>query len=161
AHARNLRSGAGPGWDHARALHLGDGSRHAVRPPAGGARRARLDQAKERERAASPAHDPRARRRSRATRDGPRRPASRPARLPLRMSSTSRKLASLALPALAALALGACGSSHSRVTTGTYAGESGASAPYLDVGPLTYEVQLSRALNPYNVEDASYLQGLT
>jgi hypothetical protein len=77
------------------------------------------------------------------------------------MSSTSRKLASLALPALAVLALAACGSSHSKVTTGTYAGESGASAPYLDVGPLTYEVQLSRALNPYNVEDASYLQALT
>jgi hypothetical protein len=68
----------------------------------------------------------------------------------------------LVLPALAAVfALGACGDSHSRVSTGTYAGESGANAPYLNVGQLTYEVQLSRQLNPYNSEDAGYLEGLT
>jgi hypothetical protein len=60
----------------------------------------------------------------------------------------------------AAVALGACGDSHTRVSTGTYAGESGANAPYLDVGPLIYEVQLSRALNPSDTEDASYLEGL-
>jgi hypothetical protein len=69
----------------------------------------------------------------------------------------------LALPALlAVLALSACSdNSHTRVTTGTYAGESGANAPYLNVGPLIYEVQLSRELNPANSEDATYLQDLT
>jgi hypothetical protein len=79
------------------------------------------------------------------------------------MSRRSRKgLLVLAMPVVAAaLAIGACGESHTRVTTGTYAGESGANAPYLDVGPLTYEVQLSRQLNPTNTEDASYLQGLS
>jgi hypothetical protein len=77
------------------------------------------------------------------------------------MISRLRKSA-LALPAvLAAIALGACGDSHTRVTTGTYAGESGQNAPYLNVGPLIYEVQLSRELNPYNSEDSIYLQGLT
>jgi hypothetical protein len=76
------------------------------------------------------------------------------------MSSRLRKPI-LALPAvLAALALGACGDSHTKVTTGTYAGESGAGAPYLDVGPLKYEVQLSRELNPANSEDTAYLTGL-
>jgi hypothetical protein len=65
------------------------------------------------------------------------------------------------LAALAALALGACGESHSRVTTGTYAGGSGKNAPYLNVGPLEYEVQLSRELNPYDTEDSTYLTGLT
>jgi hypothetical protein len=70
-----------------------------------------------------------------------------------------RCLAALAL--LGALALSACGSSHSKVSTGTYAGESGASAPYLDVGPLVYQVQLSRQLNQYDAEDSAYLQGLT
>lgn len=61
-----------------------------------------------------------------------------------------------------ALALSACSdNSHSRVTTGTYAGESGQNAPYLNVGPLIYEVQLSRQLNPYDTEDASYLRDLT
>jgi len=68
----------------------------------------------------------------------------------------------LALLAVAAtLALGACGESHTKVHGGTYAGESGANAPYLDVGPLVYEVQLSRQLNPYDTEDSSYLEGLT
>jgi hypothetical protein len=68
---------------------------------------------------------------------------------------------SLAAILVAALALTACGDSHSRVTTGTYAGESGKNAPYLDVGPLVYQVQLSRQLNPANVEDSAYLRGLT
>ncbi|MGA8363090.1 MAG: hypothetical protein WB709_01065 [Solirubrobacteraceae bacterium] len=67
----------------------------------------------------------------------------------------------LALLLIAALALSACGNSETKVTTGTYAGESGQNAPYLNVGPLVYEVQLSRELNPANVEDAAYLQGLT
>jgi hypothetical protein len=72
-----------------------------------------------------------------------------------------RKLSLLALALVAVLVLSACGESHTRVTTGTYAGESGANAPYLNVGPLIYEVQLSRELNPYNSEDAAYLQGLS
>lgn len=68
----------------------------------------------------------------------------------------------LALLAIAAtLALSACGDSHTKVSGGTYAGESGANAPYLDVGPLVYEVQLSRQLNPFDTEDSSYLVGLT
>src|SRR5882762_3900694 len=77
------------------------------------------------------------------------------------MSSRPRKLPLAALALLAVLALAACGDSHTRVTTGTYAGESGANAPYLDVGPLVYEVQLSRQLNPFDTEDAAYLRGLS
>jgi hypothetical protein len=76
------------------------------------------------------------------------------------MRSPLRKLALLAAAALAAAALGACGESHTKITTGTYAGESGANAPYLNVGPLVYEVQLSRQLNPTNSEDSGYLQGV-
>jgi len=81
------------------------------------------------------------------------------------MSMVSSRLLSkpiLALMAVAAtLALSACGDSHTKVSGGTYAGESGANAPYLDVGPLVYEVQLSRQLNPFDTEDSSYLAGLT
>jgi hypothetical protein len=66
----------------------------------------------------------------------------------------------LALLAAIPPVLGACGESHTRVTTGTYAGESGQNAPYLDVGPLIYEVQLSRELNPADTEDRAYLAGL-
>ncbi len=77
------------------------------------------------------------------------------------MSSRPCKILLVALALGAVLALSACGDSHTRISTGTYAGESGANAPYLDVGPLSYEVQLSRELNPTNSEDASYLQGLS
>ncbi|HEV3047629.1 MAG TPA: hypothetical protein VGY13_09730 [Solirubrobacteraceae bacterium] len=77
------------------------------------------------------------------------------------MAHRLRKLPLLVPALLAVLALGGCGDSHTRVTTGTYAGESGANAPYLYVGPLIYEVQLSRQLNPANSEDASFLAGLT
>ena len=76
------------------------------------------------------------------------------------MSSVQRKLSFAVLAVLASLLLVACGDSHSRVSTGTYAGESGANAPYLNVGPLVYEVQLSRQLNPFDTEDAAYLQGV-
>jgi hypothetical protein len=77
------------------------------------------------------------------------------------MSPRLRHLSPVLLLVLAALGLGACGESESKVTTGTYAGESGANAPYLNVGPLVYQVQLSRELNPTNSEDQAYLQGLT
>jgi hypothetical protein len=77
------------------------------------------------------------------------------------MTSRLRKLPLILATILAALVVSACGDSHTRITTGTYAGESGANAPYLNVGPLIYEVQLSRELNPANSEDAAYLAGLT
>ena len=77
------------------------------------------------------------------------------------MSSRLRKISLAVLAVVAVFALAACGDSHTRVTTGTYAGESGKNAPYLNVGPLVYEVQLSRELNPANIEDAAYLKGLT
>jgi hypothetical protein len=82
--------------------------------------------------------------------------------LPSRSAGRLRRtLLALAAAVLAALALGACGESHTRVTTGTYAGGGGKNAPYLNVGPLVYQVQISRELNPYNTEDSSYLLGLT
>jgi hypothetical protein len=77
------------------------------------------------------------------------------------MNSRLRHLLTVALALLAVLTLAACGDSHTKVTTGTYAGESGKNAPYLNVGPLEYQVQLSRQLNPANKEDQGYLQGLT
>lgn len=81
---------------------------------------------------------------------------------PARILRAIGKPSLLASILLSALALSACSDdSHTRVTTGTYAGESGQNAPYLNVGPLIYEVQLSRELNPSDTEDASYLAGLT
>ncbi|HEY1458370.1 MAG TPA: hypothetical protein VGF15_07605 [Solirubrobacteraceae bacterium] len=77
------------------------------------------------------------------------------------MGSLRHRLIVAALAASTALTLNACGDGHTRVTTGTYAGESGVAAPYLNVGPLIYEIQLSRELNPSNTEDSSYLVGLS
>jgi hypothetical protein len=77
------------------------------------------------------------------------------------MSSRLRKPSLLVLALVAVTALGACGEAHTKVTTGTYAGESGANAPNLDVGALVYQVQISRELNPFDTEDAAYLQGLS
>src|SRR6478609_2015914 len=77
------------------------------------------------------------------------------------MTARLRTLSPVLLACTALVALAGCGDSHTKVTTGTYAGESGVNAPYLDVGPLKYEIQLSRQLNPTNSEDQAYLQGLT
>ncbi|HEY1688614.1 MAG TPA: hypothetical protein VGF95_07085 [Solirubrobacteraceae bacterium] len=66
----------------------------------------------------------------------------------------------VAAAALAAISLSACGAADNRTTSGTYAGEDGASAPYLNVGPLVYQVQISRSLNPYETEDSQYLAGM-
>lgn len=58
------------------------------------------------------------------------------------------------LPALfLALALSAC-AERGRVT------EAHDEGLYLNAGPLTYQVQISRELNPSDVEDRAYLQGL-
>ncbi len=72
-----------------------------------------------------------------------------------------RKLAAIGAAGLASIALAACGGTDKPQKNGTYAGEGGAGAPYLAVGPLTYSVQISRSLNPYDTEDSAYLQGLS
>jgi hypothetical protein len=77
------------------------------------------------------------------------------------MFSRLRKLLPALLAASAVLALSACGNADTKVTTGTYAGENGVGAPYLNLGQLVYQIQLSRELNATDVEDAGYLQGLT
>jgi len=55
---------------------------------------------------------------------------------------------------LAALALAACGGAKQPTTHGEGEGS------YIQAGPLVYQVQMSRELNPSNVEDVEYLEGL-
>jgi hypothetical protein len=64
-----------------------------------------------------------------------------------------RLLISLAA-VLAATALGACGVKEEETLHGTTEGA------YLDLGPLKYQVQISRLLNPASVEDRAYFVGL-
>jgi hypothetical protein len=70
------------------------------------------------------------------------------------MARLARLLAPLALCAMALVAAG-CGSSRSDIRT---LGDS--EGIYVDVGPLTYQVQISRYLNPADVEDSAYLKGV-
>jgi hypothetical protein len=55
---------------------------------------------------------------------------------------------------LLALGLTACGHKHAHPHVGDNEGI------YVDAGPITYQVQLSRQLNPTAVEDKGYLAGL-
>jgi hypothetical protein len=66
-----------------------------------------------------------------------------------------RPLLLLALLAVLAGALGACGDEDR-----TYAGEGIAEGMYSNVGGLKYQVQISRELNPTDSEDRAYLVGL-
>jgi hypothetical protein len=59
-----------------------------------------------------------------------------------------------AVALLAALTLVACGGTKDPTTHGEGEGS------YIQAGPLIYQVQMSRELNPRNVEDIEYLQGL-
>lgn len=63
------------------------------------------------------------------------------------------------LIALLALAAGvsACGHKEAHPTLADANNNGG----YVDAGPVTYQLQVSRVLNPYQTEDANYLKGLT
>ncbi|MFL5861849.1 MAG: hypothetical protein ACJ780_13890 [Solirubrobacteraceae bacterium] len=70
--------------------------------------------------------------------------------------------------ALSALLLGlgvaACGNHHPHTAGGQQTGHNTADANnnggYVDAGPITYQLQISRELNQYGVEDSQYLKGL-
>jgi hypothetical protein len=64
------------------------------------------------------------------------------------------RTALLSLAALAALAAGGCGNKTEKVTVAETEGI------YVSVDDLTYQVQISRILNPADVEDEAYLKGL-
>ncbi len=86
---------------------------------------------------------------------------SPPVRLPRGMRTARNPALLLTSALIAALSLSACGSADNIETSGTYAGEGGVSAPYLTLGPLVYQVQISRQLNPFDEEDSEYLAGLS
>lgn len=70
----------------------------------------------------------------------------------------SARFAAQILSAIAlAVGLGACGIGHKVSHPTTADGEQ----IYVDAGRATYQVQITRALNPYGTEDRQYLAGLT
>src|SRR3954451_21542717 len=68
--------------------------------------------------------------------------------------SRSIRRSFFALIAVAALAVAGCGNKES-ITT-----EAPTEGIYLDLGGMKYQIQMSRYLNPKDVEDRSYLAGL-
>ena len=64
------------------------------------------------------------------------------------------RLATLCLAALAALVVSGCGNKVDTATVGETEGI------YVGVDDLTYQVQISRILNPASHEDQAYLRGL-
>jgi hypothetical protein len=65
-----------------------------------------------------------------------------------------RRLVVVVAALLVVLATTACG----RIAHPTSADSEGV---YVDAGPLTYQVQISRELNPFNIEDKEYLSGVS
>ncbi|MGI8428415.1 MAG: hypothetical protein ACR2OB_03715 [Solirubrobacteraceae bacterium] len=66
-----------------------------------------------------------------------------------------RRLRILACSLVLTFAVAACGNREAHPTVADNEGF------YVDAGPITYQVQLSRQLNPYSVEDKGYLNGVT
>jgi len=76
-----------------------------------------------------------------------------------RCISILRRITILAFTLPLVLGLAACGKKdHPQVAD---ADGTAASGFYVDAGPVTYQVQLSRELNPYSQEDAGYLAGVS
>ncbi len=76
-----------------------------------------------------------------------------------------RRLWILVCALAVAFAVAACGSStHKAPLVGTLAGHEVGSevndGAYIQAGPITYQLQVSRELNPYSVQDKPYVQGL-
>ena len=67
---------------------------------------------------------------------------------------TRRRLSMIACSLLASVVVAGCGNKESVIKQADTEGA------YLDLGQLRYQVEISRQLNPADVEDRAYLQGL-
>ncbi len=81
-------------------------------------------------------------------------------KLPARMAARRRQALAILLALLAVVALAACGDSHTALTHEDNTGAGGVNSNYVTLNGVKYQVQVSRQLNPYKVEDASYLLGI-
>jgi hypothetical protein len=68
----------------------------------------------------------------------------------------SRRLWTILCSLTLILGLAACGSKQAHPTVADANNDGG----YIDAGPVTYQLQISRELNPYSTEDSQYLKGL-
>ena len=77
------------------------------------------------------------------------------------LNNARRPLAALSAVVLA-VGVAACGNKTKHPTTEPYVDGSASSGFYVDAGnpAVTYQVQISRALNPYSTEDKAYIRGV-
>ena len=68
----------------------------------------------------------------------------------------ARRLVLLLSALVLAAGLSACGHKQAHPTLADANNNGG----YIDAGPLTYQMEISRELNPYSTEDSSYVKGL-
>ena len=81
---------------------------------------------------------------------------------------TVRRLWILACALAVAIAVAACGSSSSSTLattqpatlSGHEVGNEVNNGSYIQAGPITYQLQISRELNPFSVQDRWYVKGL-
>ncbi len=64
------------------------------------------------------------------------------------------RILALGLALVAAFGVAGCGNKEDEVLEALTEG------PYIDIGEVKYQVQMSRELNPYDIEDQGYLKGL-
>jgi hypothetical protein len=74
----------------------------------------------------------------------------------LRAAVRARRLWTIVSALILAFGVAACGHKQAHPSVAD-ANNNGA---YVDAGPLTYQLQISRVLNQYNIEDSQYVTGL-
>jgi hypothetical protein len=74
----------------------------------------------------------------------------------LRAAVSSRRLWTTACALMLAFGVAACGHKEAHPSVAD-ANNNGA---YVDAGPVSYQLQVSRVLNPYGTEDSQYVRGL-
>ncbi|MEO6859655.1 MAG: hypothetical protein ABI323_13915 [Solirubrobacteraceae bacterium] len=68
----------------------------------------------------------------------------------------ARRLWTIASALILAFGVAACGHHEGHPTVA----DANNNGDYVDAGPLTYQLQISRVLNPYSTEDSQYVKGL-
>jgi hypothetical protein len=81
--------------------------------------------------------------------------------LHLALNKTTLRLPLLLAAAALAVGVSGCGIEHRTNATGVSQDElSAGGEPYFNAGPVTYQIQVSRQLNPFDNEDVQYLAGV-
>ncbi len=80
------------------------------------------------------------------------------------MTARSHRLWLILSALVVGLSLTACGNHHPHFAAGEATGNDAADANnnggYVQAGPVTYQLQISRELNQYSTEDSQYVKGL-